>query len=679
MDTVDTAENAVDRRTFARPSPEAPWLKYYADGVPHFIARYQEVPLYTWLDEAADIFPRNIACSYYNNTIRYSRLRRDAEICAANLRLHGVNPGDRVGIMLPNLPQTLFAFWGVLKTGAVVTMINPLYMEKEIVHLVGDSGLKHIITFDMCWPKLEKLRDRLGVERYFVTSVAEGLSFPLNLALRFKNWREKSIKPVPFDNRQVLPFSDLFKGSERLCEPVKNPREDLALLQYTGGTTGLAKGAMLSHFNVAANIQQIARMVPQLEHGRETFVAVLPFFHVYGLNTCLILPTFFQSRVVPVTRFVPSELLPLMKKCKATALPGAPAIYISLLQQKHKDKAAFAHLKLCISGSAPIPVETQRQFHDSFGVRVIEGYGLSEASPITHLTPVDGLRKAGSIGVPIIDTEARIVDMEFGSLPLGPGKVGELIVRGPQVMRGYWNQPDETASTLRNGWLYTGDIASMDEEGFFTIVDRKKDMILVAGFNVSPREIDEVLYEHPKVRDAVSVGVPHPARGEVIKAYIVLKDGEHCERSEIIAWCRERLANYKIPRMVEFRDELPKSLVGKILRRVLREEEEAKLKQRGQDASSSHLGDEPCFDGDLLDESGMARTMDGAGRKAAKARKKQAAPQPDVAPQPDPALQGDAAPQADAAPQPDAAGGQESPATEEEPGLPEPGEKGERG
>lgn len=588
---METARNDTQS-----PLPEdvhdAPWLRFYDEGVPHGIP-YREVALYTWLDEAADSFPRNIACSYYNTTIRYEALRRDAEVCAANLRRHGVQPGDRVGIMLPNLPQTLVAFWGILKAGAVVTMINPLYMEKEIVHLVGDSGLKHIITFDMCWPKLDKLRSQLDVGSYFVTSVPEGLSFPLDLALRFKSWRDKSAKQVPFDNRQVFRFRELLKGRQRLSVPVDKPRETLALLQYTGGTTGLAKGAMLTHFNVAANIQQIAAMVPVLEHGKETFAAVLPFFHVYGLNTCLILPTFFQSRIIPVTRFVPSELVATMKKCKATALPGAPALYISLLQQKHKDKFTLDSLKLCISGSAPIPVETMRQFEEHFGIRIIEGYGLSEASPITHLTPVEGLRKPGSIGVPIVDTEARIVDMEVGTVPLGPGKVGELIVRGPQVMAGYWNQPDETASTLRNGWLYTGDIATMDEEGFFSIVDRKKDMIIVAGYNVAPREIDEVLYEHPKVRDAVTVGVPHPSRGEVIKAYVVLKEGEHCERSEIIAWCRERLANYKVPRMVEFRDELPKTLVGKILRRVLRAEEEAKLRQSGGERKA---GKDDCGD-----------------------------------------------------------------------------------
>jgi long-chain acyl-CoA synthetase len=318
-----------------------------------------------------------------------------------------------------------------------------------------------------------------------------------------------------------------------------------------------------------------------LHEKEQIFMGVLPFFHVYGLNTCLVLPTLYHAAVAPVTRFVPVELLACMKKLQATVLPGAPAMYISLLQQKHKDKNSLQSLSFCISGSAPMPVEMMRQFEEVFSdARISEGYGLSEASPITHINPARGLRKVGSIGVPLPGTEARIVDLEVGVLTLTPGKVGELVVRGPQVMPGFWKHPDESANALRNGWLYTGDVATMDEDGYFYIVDRKKDMFIVGGYNVSPRDIDEVLYQHPKVKEAVTVGVPHPSRGEVIKAYIIVKPGEQCDKSEIIRWCRDRLANYKVPRMVEFRDELPKTMVGKMLRRVLRAEEEEKQQQR---------------------------------------------------------------------------------------------------
>ena len=565
---------------------EAPWRFFYDSGVRHSV-EYPNVPLYFWLDQAAEQSPDNVACRYHNTKITYARLRVKAETVAANLRARGVMPGDRVGLMLPNLPQAMVAFWGILKAGAVVTMINPLYMEKELVHQIRDAGVKHLISHDGCWPKFEKLRDQLGVERYYITSAAEGLSFPMNLVQRFRDGRGPETVRVPFDGRSVLPFSVLLGGRQRLSQPVDDPRNALALLQYTGGTTGLSKGAMLSHYNVASNILQMGELLGCLRGGPQTFMAVLPFFHVYGLNTCLVLPTLFHAAVVPVLRFSPRELLLDLEKYKATVLPGAPAMYISLLQQKNKERFSLKSLKICISGSAPMPQDVMRRFEQGFGARIMEGYGLSEASPITHMTPAEGMRKVGSIGLPLPDTEARIVDMELGTVPLPPGKVGELVLRGPQVMSGYWNNPDETAGALRNGWLYTGDIASMDEDGFFTIVDRKKDLAIVAGYNVSPREIDEVLYAHPKVREAVSVGVPHSSRGEVIKAYVVLKEGEHCDRSEIIRWCREHLANYKVPRVVEFRESLPKTMVGKILRRVLRAEEEEKLRRESEAADAA--------------------------------------------------------------------------------------------
>ena len=597
---MEKTENAVNREPAASPRVHAPWFAFYDADVPR-TGPFRELPLYHWLDEAARAHPGRIACSYYNTNITYARMQRAAETLAAGLHGHGLAPGDRVGIMLPNLPQTMIAFWGVLKAGGVVTMFNPLYMEKELIYQARDAGIRHMISIDSCWPKFSRLNGQMGVERYFITRADEGLSFPLNLMQRFKVLREKSGISVPYDGRQVFPFSALLTGKKRLSHPVDSPKETLACLQYTGGTTGRPKGAMLTHGNISSNIQQIGAFLSFLREDEQTFMAVLPFFHVYGMNTCLALPAFFHARVVPVTRFVPLELLASMKKFRATVLPGAPAMYISLLRQKHKGDFSLNSLKVCIAGSAPMPVEMIRQFEEAFGARIIEGYGLSEASPITHLTPARGLRKVGSIGLPLPGTEAQIVDMEVGAVPLAPGKVGELVVRGPQVMAGYWNNPDESAGTLRNGWLYTGDIASMDEDGYFTIVDRKKDMILVAGYNVSPREIDEVLYEHPKIRDAVCVGLSHPSRGEVIKAYVVLREGESCDRAEIVAWCRERLANYKVPRMVEFRTELPRTLVGKILRRALKAEEEEKRKDRGSGGAAPEDID-PDFDDDLPGE-----------------------------------------------------------------------------
>lgn len=563
-----------------------PWCRFYDNGVPADIT-CKEAPLYAWLDEAAEKHPQNKACIYHNATLTYSELRKKSEIVAANLQAKGLKPGDRVGVMLPNLPQTLLAFWGVLKAGGVVVMINPLYMETELVHQVKDAGIKFMISYDACWEKFAKLREKLGIDRYFITTVEDGLAFPLNLIHKYKARRDGSAKKTPFDQKTVFSFSALLQGKKRLSLSIAEPKETLALLQYTGGTTGLSKGAMLTHYNVASNAQQIEAFLPYLHEEPQTFMGVLPFFHVYGLTMCMVLPTLFQAAVVPVTRFVPADLLTTMKKLNGTVLPGAPAMYISLLQQKNKDKFSLESLKFCISGSAPMPVEMLRRFEESFTARISEGYGLSESSPVTHINPALGIRKAGSIGVPLPGTRARIVDMEVGSVPLSPGKVGELVIQGPQVMNGYWNMPDETAGALRNGWLYTGDIAHMDEDGFFFIVDRKKDMIIVGGYNVSPREIDEVLYEHPKIKEAVTVGVPHPSRGEVIKVYIVLRDGEVCDKTEIVRWCRDRLAKYKVPRMVEFRDELPKTLVGKILRRTLREEEEVLQKKRIANGTNS--------------------------------------------------------------------------------------------
>ena len=557
---------------------ETPWLDNYDAGV-HASLTYEKEALYASLDRSAAEHPERTAFIFQNNKISYAKLLELAETMAANLQREGLKPGERVSIMLPNLPQTVIAFWGVLKAGGVVVMTNPLYMESELVHQLNDSGVKFLITLDKLWPRLEELQDKVPVEKYFITTLDESLKFPLNLLLRFKSFRDKQKVAVPFDNSRVLSWKTLLEGNERLSHPVKDPENELALLQYTGGTTGEAKGVMLSHFNLTANVQQISAVLNPTPNGeKDIFIAVLPYFHVYGLNTALFLPVHLGATTVLFPRFDPLELLQGVAKYKPTIFPGAPSIYISMLQQRDLAKYDLHSIDYCISGSAPMPIEYLKQVYELTGASISEGFGLTEASPVTHLTPLLGTNKHGSIGLPLPDTLARIVDMEVGSIPVPVGKAGELIIKGPQVMSGYWNHPDDTASSLRNGWLYTGDIAYMDEDGYFYIVDRKKDMVLIGGYNVYPREIDEVLHQHPKVLDAVSVGIPHPTRGEVIKAYIVVKPGETLEKHEILKFCRQQLANYKVPRVVEFRGSLPKTMVGKTLRRALRAEEEAKLK-----------------------------------------------------------------------------------------------------
>ncbi|MFP4317170.1 MAG: long-chain-fatty-acid--CoA ligase [Desulfovibrionales bacterium] len=557
---------------------ERPWLLNYDSSVPPTL-NYDRIPLYGFLDRAAEEFPKRTAVVFNNYKISYAQLKELSERVAANFQKAGLRRGDRVAIMLPNLPQTIITYWAVLKAGGTIVMTNPLYMETELVHHFTDAKAKFLITLDMLWPKISSLLPRFSLDKVIVTSIADGLKFPLNFLYRVKSKREGKAVTVPFDET-VVPWKTLLqKNSAPLRIHPPDPERDIALLQYTGGTTGISKGVMLSHTNMTANVFQILSILHKIGRGTETFLGLLPYFHIYGLTVCLNLPTALAATLAPFPRFVPGDVLKATKKIRPTVFPGAPAIYISLLQQKNIEQWDLSSIRYCVSGSAPIPVETIERFKRMTGAEIIEGYGLTEASPVTHLNPLDGQKIPGSIGMPFPDTDAAIVDMEVGSIPMPPGKIGELVIRGPQVMKGYWKRPDETASVLRNGWLYTGDVAYMDEKGYFYIVDRKKDMILSAGYNVYPREIDEVLHEHPKVKEAVAVGIPHPTRGEIIKAYVVPMPGEKLTRSEIIGFCRQKLANYKVPKDVEFRTELPRTMVGKVLRRALRKEEEEKGKE----------------------------------------------------------------------------------------------------
>jgi len=553
-----------------------PWLENYDSDVPKSID-FTYRPLFEYLDMTAEKWPKRIAIEFQNWSITYGKLKQTAEIMAANFRKQGLEPGDRVAMMLPNTPQMIMTYWAILKAGGVVTMTNPLYMETEIVHQLNDSGAKMLVTVDLLWPKVEKLRDKLPVRKYFITRISDTLNFPLNYLYRIKSMRDKNTPQIPYNETSVLKWNILKTGKETYSAPNVRP-EDTALLQYTGGTTGLSKGCCLSHANLGANMQQAHAMLNKLGQDREIVMGILPYFHIYGLTVCLNFPTLLGATMVPFPRYVPLDVLKTMHKLKPTLFPGAPSLYISLLQQKEVDKYDVASVKYCLSGSSPMPVEGINEFKKVFGATIVEGFGLTEASPVTHLNPLIGKKKPGSIGMPLPGTDAAIVDMEVGSVPLPPGKMGELIIRGPQVMKGYYNKPDETAGTLRNGWLYTGDIAYMDEEGYFYIVDRKKDMIISSGYNIYPREVDEVLYKHQKIQEAVTVGLPHKTRGEIIKVYIVLKEGESMDRSEVVGYCREKLAGYKVPRQVEFRKDLPKTMVGKVLRRALREEEAKKNK-----------------------------------------------------------------------------------------------------
>jgi long-chain acyl-CoA synthetase len=562
------------------PEIDRPWLTHYDQNVPSS-PQLAVKPVFELLDDAAERWPDRPAIVFQNTSISYAKLRKFSALVAANLRKHGLKRGERVAIMLPNTPQTVIAYWGVLRAGGTVVFTNPLYMETEIVHQFSDSGARFLITLDLLWNKIEPLRPQLGIEKYFITSIADALRFPLSMLYKLRAWREGQNRKVPFDSNTVHTWTSLLGGLSTYTADGLIPEKDLALLQYTGGTTGLAKGCMITHANLCSNVQQCTAMLPGMGEKQELFLGVLPYFHIYGLTVCLNLCTALGATQIPFPRYVPGDVLKTIHKERPTVFPGAPSVYISLLQQKNVGTYDLSSIRYCVSGSAPMPVEWFEQFKNATGARICEGYGLSEASPVTHINPLHGVAKHGSIGLPVPGTDAKIVDMDLGGPALPAGKLGEMAVRGPQVMAGYYNKPDETADVLRNGWLYTGDIAYMDEEGYFFIVDRKKDLIISAGYNIYPREIDEILHQHPKVQEAVAVGIPCDARGEVVKVFVVPREGEKPTKAEIIAFCRQKLAGYKVPRHVEFRESLPKTMVGKVLRRALRAEEAERTKACG--------------------------------------------------------------------------------------------------
>ena len=560
------------------------WLPHLAEGAPVHLDITPR-SLQSYLDEAAKLYGGRKAVIFQNLTLTYRELKDRADTFAAALREHGLNSGDRVAIMMPNLPQTIIAFWGALKAGATVVMTNPLYMEKELTHHFSDSKPKFLVTLDLFWSKLEPLRSRLGVQTYVVSRIADALAFPLNLLQPIQARRQGNYPSVNFDGHSVIAWKQMFRTRRRYSEEPKDVANALALLQYTGGTTGFSKGAMLTHGNLSAQIQQLLAVIHcDASNSSHSFLSIMPFFHVFGLMGNIVLPAVLAASTMPVPRYSPHDVLELIKKHRPSFFVGAPSVYISLMQQKDIAQYDLTCIELCISGSSPFPQASLKQFQDITHANITEGLGLTEASPVVIANPVYGLQKIGSIGIPIPETEVRIVDIETGTKELGDNECGELIIRGPQVMKGYWNQPEETAATLADGWLHTGDIAYRDNDGYYFIVDRKKDMAIVGGYNVFPREIDEVLHEYPKIKEAVSLCVPHKSRGETLKAYIVPKEGEKITVSELAAFCRTKLASYKVPRMFEFREELPKSLVGKVLRRALREEEEKK--QREADAKN---------------------------------------------------------------------------------------------
>jgi long-chain acyl-CoA synthetase len=553
---------------------DRPWFKFYDEGVPHTL----EVPPITvlhFLRESAQKYPSQVATVFMGARLTYRQLKEQVDRFAAALMDLGVGKGARVSIMLPNCPQAVIAYYATLSIGVVAVMTNPLYVERELEHHWADASVETAVILDRLWPRVQKVRPKTPLKRVIVTGIQEYLLFPKNLLYPFKARREGTWVDVPCQDG-VVSFKRLVAHRPKVGPEIEVKPDDLACLQYTGGTTGTPKGAMLTHRNLVASVTQIRRfLLHKNEEATDRAIAVLPLFHVYGMNGVMNLGVYLAATLVLLPLFDIKMLMDTIRKERPTFFLGVPALYVAVNTYLGVDKMDLTCIKACFSGAAPLPVEVIEKFEERTQARIAEAYGMTETSSVTHVNPMYGLRKHGSVGVPIVGTDARIVDPDAGTQDLPPGQVGELVVKGPQVMKGYWNQPAETAEVLRDGWMYTGDLARMDEDGYFYIVERKKDLILSGGFNVYPREIEEVLYEHPKVLEAAAVGVPDPVRGEKVKAFVVLKPGQTATGSEIIRFCRERLAAYKVPRAVAFRDALPKSLAGKVLRRAIREEEAA--------------------------------------------------------------------------------------------------------
>jgi len=542
-----------------------PWLKNYDLWAPAEINPPNQ-PLYQILQIASAAYKEKSAAAFMGAFVSFGDVKKLVDLLATSLAKLGVVKGDRVGIMLPNCPQYPISFFAIVRLGAIVVNVNPIYTPREVEMVAKDSGMRMIIALDLLAPNIFSVRANTEIERVITTSLLDYSATPENAP------------PAP---EGALSFKSLINDAAEVDLPrVRiDPVEDVAVLQYTGGTTGAPKGAMLTHQNLYTNtLQSWAWGGPLTRPGDERYLMVIPYFHIYGQTVGLLLGAWNGAMQIPIPKFDPNMLVEAIKQYKPTFFPAAPTLYISMLNHPEIKTCGLENVRRFNSGSAPLPVEVIERFEKLSGAMLYEGYGLTEASPTTHSTPTLAKRKIGSIGLPFPSTECKIVDLETGERIVPVGEAGELCVRGPQVMKGYWNRPEETAIALRDGWLYTGDVARMDEDGFFYIVQRKKDMIIVSGYNVYPNEVEDVLFTHPAVLEAVVIGVPDEYRGEAVKAFIVLRPGATATAEEVLEFCRANLAKYKLPSLIEFMPSLPKSAVGKVLRRELREMEANKEK-----------------------------------------------------------------------------------------------------
>jgi long-chain acyl-CoA synthetase len=578
-----------------------PWFTSWRAGVPTSLAPYPETSVYALLTDSVAAFPDRPALAFLGKHLTYRELSDEVDRFSAVLAGLGVGKGDRVGLLLPNSPQYVIAFYATVRLGAIAVGNNPLYTQRELAHQVKDFEPKVMIVLDQLYPSWAAVASGVGVDSVVVTKITDYMKFPLNVLAPFKFKREarhegKPWPPVP-TGAAVRWWKDAMANAGTVPPAAAvDARSDAAAFIYTGGTTGLSKGAMLSHHNLVANVSQVAPCITDFERGRDGVMCILPFFHSFG-TVAMSFGISQGGKLVLLPRFDLHLALKQLAKEKPSFFPGVPRLFVALNDAPETRKYDLKSVKACISGAAPLPQVVADRFREiTGGAKLVEGYGLTECSPVTHVNPFD-MPHPGTIGIPILDTDCRIVDLDDPDREVAVGERGELCIKGPQVMLGYWRRPEATAEMIRNGWLHTGDVAIMDEEGYFRIVDRLKDMILVSGFNVYPTEVEEVLNQHPNIQRCSVVGLPDEVTGERVKAFVVLVPGQTATPEELDAWCRDPeqgLSGYRVPKAWEFRDELPETLIGKVLRRVLQEEERRKTGATGGGPSTTAGGATPA-------------------------------------------------------------------------------------
>lgn len=563
---------------------EKPWFQFYDEGVPKTID-YAAIPLDRFLTDAAGRHPDHTAAIFgavvgsrvLDAKITYRELDDLVNRFAAGLQKMGVKKGDRVGIMLPNCPQFIVAAYATWRIGAVVVTCSPLYVAREVEHLVNDSGSDTFIVLSSLYERVKSIRAGTGLKRVIVTNVKEYFPGLLKLLFTLAKEKKEGHRVDISGDAETYWFQDVIRDAPARSTPLEISSEDVSTLIYTGGTTGGPKGAQLTHRNLVSNAT-VLNIWAKSKAAEDVVIGVMPFFHSYGMTAGMNVSIANALTIILIPN--PRDLVHVLKsieKHRATFYAGVPTMFVGFNNYPTRDQFDLTSLRFAVSAAAPLPPEVQERFEAITGGKMMEAYGLTETGPAATMDPIDRPR-AHSIGLPLPDTDLRIVDIETGAREMPVGEMGEIIIKGPQVMKGYWRLPTETANALRTGpdgqpgWFFSGDIGFMDQDGYFHITDRKKDMIIAGGYNVYPAEVEAVLYEHPMVQEAAVIGVPHERRGETVKAFVVLKQGQTATGDEIIAFCRERLAAYRVPRLIEFRDDLPKSLVGKVLRRELRGE-----------------------------------------------------------------------------------------------------------